>query len=106
MVLVTSCIPAEYMNLGNLVHEDLTHNSLYKIMEQHYHVPINSSRRVIEIRSAGDFEAQHLRIPKHAPLQYIETISTTINNIPIEYSKASYRGDLSRFIIEIRKKKL
>ena len=104
MVLVTSCIPAEYMNLGNLVHEDLTHNSLYKIMEQHYHVPINSSRRVIEIRSAGDFEAQHLRIPKHAPLQYIETISISNNKIPVEFSKASYRGDLSRFVIEIRKK--
>jgi GntR family transcriptional regulator len=89
-----------------MVDEDLQKHSLYKLMEQKYKVPIESSRRVIEIRMAGDFEATHLQVQAHAPLQYIETVSTTTEDIPVEYSKASYRGDLSRFVIEIRKKKI
>ena len=106
MVLVTSFLPAGYHGLAGLVHEDLKSHSLYKLMEQKYQVPIEASRRVIEIRMAGDFEASHLEVPVHAPLQYIETVSTSVDNIPVEYSKASYRGDLSRFVIEIRKKKI
>jgi GntR family transcriptional regulator len=106
MVLVTSFLPAGYRDLGRMVDEDLEQHSLYKLMEQKYGVPIESSRRIIEIRMAGDFEASHLQIPVHAPLQYIETVSTSLDGVPVEYSKASYRGDLSRFVIEIRKKKI
>jgi len=106
MVLVSSYLPAAFHGLGSLVIEDLVNNSLYRIMEDTYHVPIESSRRVIEIRLAGDFEASHLKVSPHAPLQYIETISTTTDNIPVEFSKASYRGDISRFVIEIRKKRI
>jgi GntR family transcriptional regulator len=106
MVLVSSFLPADYHGLVGMVDEDLQKHSLYKLMEQKYKVPIESSRRVIEIRMAGDFEATHLQVQAHAPLQYIETVSTTTEDIPVEYSKASYRGDLSRFVIEIRKKKI
>lgn len=106
MVLVSSFLPANYQNLKQIIHDDLKNQSLYKIMEHTYGVPIEASRRVIEIRMAGDFEARHLQIPVQTPLQYIETISTTNDDIPVEYSKASYRGDLNRFVIEIRKKKI
>ena len=106
MVLVSSFLPASYHGLTGMVDEDLENHSLYKLMENKYQVSISSSRRVIEIRMAGDFEATHLQVPAHSPLQYIETVSTTTDDIPIEYSKASYRGDLSRFVIEIRRKKI
>lgn len=106
MVLVSSFLPADYHGLVGMVDEDLQKHSLYKLMEQKYKVPIESSRRVIEIRMAGDFEATHLQVPVHSPLQYIETVSTTTDDVPIEYSKASYRGDLSRFVIDIRKKRI
>jgi GntR family transcriptional regulator len=89
MVLVSSFLPASYHGLSSMVDEDLVHHSLYKLMEQKYHVPIEASRRVIEIRMAGDFEATHLQVPAHSPLQYIETVSTTTDGVPIEYSKAS-----------------
>lgn len=106
IVLVISFLPATYHQLGNLVNEDLVHHSLYQLMEQKYGVSIEASRRTIEIRLAGDFEAEQLKIPVHSPLQYIETISTTTEDFAVEYSKASYRGDLNRFVIEIRKRKV
>ncbi len=106
MVLVTSFLPAGYHGLGNLIGDDLEHDSLYRLMEQKYDVPIEASRRVVEIRLAGDFEAAHLKVPVHAPMQYIETVSITTGAVPVEFSKASYRGDLNRFFIETRKRKL
>jgi GntR family transcriptional regulator len=75
-------------------------------METVYAVPINASRRTMEIRLAGDFEVQHLQIPSQAPLQYIETISVTDDGFPVEFSRAYYPGDRNKFVIETRRKRV
>jgi GntR family transcriptional regulator len=100
LVLVTTYLPADYHNLRNIIDEDLEHKSMYKLMEQNYNTIIISCRRMLEIRLAGDFEAQHLKVEKGAPLQYIETLSTDADGQPIEFSKAFYRGDNNKFFID------
>ncbi len=108
IVLVYTYLPASFKGICNLIQEDLVHNSLYKLLQSKYHVAIDRTRRIIEIRSAGEFEAKQLHIrAKDPPLQYIETISRTKEGVPFEFSKAYYRGgDLNKFVIEIRNKRL
>ncbi|MDD3028188.1 MAG: GntR family transcriptional regulator [Erysipelotrichaceae bacterium] len=106
IVLVHTFLPAHYKNIGNLINEDLTNNSLYKLLQKNYAVDIGWTRRSIEIRSAGEFEAQYLQVLPKSPLQYIETISRTEDGTPFEYSRAYYRGDRNAFVIEIRNKRL
>lgn len=106
IVLVHTFLPAGYKNIGQLVDEDFVHNSLYTLLETKYGVVIDRTRRILEIRFAGEFEARHLQIDHKAPVQYIETISRTDDGTPFEYSRASYRGDLNSFVIEIRKKRI
>ena len=106
IVLVTTFLPVACFGLGGMVNEDLTHHSLYKLMESKYQVVLSSSRRMLEIRLAGDFEALHLGVRKGDPLQYIETISSNGDGSPVEYSRAYYRGDKNKFIIETKRKNL
>jgi GntR family transcriptional regulator len=104
VVLVTTYLPADYQNLRNIVLEDLEHESMYKLMETAYGVNITFCKRMLEVRIAGDFEAQHLKIHAGAPLQYIETVSSNEMGKPIEYSRAFYRGDNNKFVIETARK--
>ena len=106
IVLVNTFLPADYKNIGHLVHEDFVNNSLYNLLETKYGVVIDQTRRILEIRLAGEFDALHLQIDHKAPVQYIETISKADDGTPFEYSRASYRGDLNSFVIEIRKKRI
>jgi GntR family transcriptional regulator len=106
IVLVHTYLPASFKGIRNLIQEDLVHNSLYTLLQSKYHVAIDWTRRIIEIRSAGEFEAKQLHIKVKDPLQYIETISRTKEGVPFEFSKAYYRGDLNKFVIEIRNKRL
>ncbi len=106
VVLVTTYLPAAYNNLDKIIEEDLEHDSMYKIMGSKFGVSIASSRRMLEIRLAGDFEALHLGVPKGSPLQYIETVSSSEEGKAVEYSRAFYRGDRNKFVIETTRKKL
>lgn len=106
IVLVYTYLPASFKGIRNLIQEDLVNKSLYKLLQSKYHVAIDWTRRIIEIRSAGEFEAKLLHIKAKDPLQYIETISRTKEGVPFEFSKAYYRGDLNKFVIEIRNKRL
>ncbi|AEC01254.1 transcriptional regulator, GntR family with UTRA sensor domain [Parasphaerochaeta coccoides DSM 17374] len=106
MVLVITCLPASRYGLESIINEDFSQVSLYKVMEEKYLVSIVSTRRTIEVKIAGDFESKHLNIPIHSPLQYIETVACTDGGVPVEFSRASYRGDLSRFMIEVKRKRI
>lgn len=102
MVIVTTYLPNTY-GLEALLHEDFENNSLYKILEDKYRLPIDKSKRFLEVRLADGCEAEQLGIPFESPIQYIETIAYSLNDAPVEFSCASYRGDLSCFRIEIKK---
>jgi len=100
LVLVTTYLPALYNNLFEILDEDLEHESMYSLMENKYATSIIASKRILEIRVAGDFEAHHLEIEKGSPLQYIETVSNDATGNCVEFSKAFYRGDYSKFYID------
>lgn len=100
LVLVITYLPAQHNNLFKIIDDDLEHESMYSLMERKYSTSIIVSKRILEIRVAGDFEAHHLRVEKGSPLQYIETVSNDAHGNFIEFSKAFYRGDYSKFYID------
>ena len=106
MVLVTTWIPTVGNNLGGLIHDDLVNESLYDLMSRKYGVEIASSRRVLEIRKADSYEAELLGVEAVSPLHHIETTSSDSDGNRVEFSVAKYRADTSKFIIEVRNKRL
>jgi GntR family transcriptional regulator len=106
IALVTTYLPASFHGIEDLSGEDFEKDSLYKLLAEKYCISIETSRRTIEIRFAGDFEANNLKIPMLSAMQYIETISRTKEGVPVEFSQVNYRGDMNKFVIEIRKKRL
>ncbi len=106
IVLVSTYLPTHDYALEGLLHDDLEKESLYSLMRKKYGVQIESSRRVLEIRLANDADAKLLQVAPLNPVQYIETTSFDDKGVPIEFSKARYRGDKNSFVIEIRKKKI
>ncbi len=106
IVLVSTYLPTHAYPFGGLLDDDLEKDSLYHLMRTKYGVEIESSRRVLEIRLAQESDAKLLQIAPLNPVHYIETTSFDEKGVPIEFSKARYRGDKNSFVIEIRKKKI
>lgn len=104
IALVTTFLPASFHGIKDLLGEDLEKDSLYKLLAEKYSSSIETSRRTIEIRFANTYEANNLKIPMLSAMQYIETISRTKEGVPVEFSQVNYRGDMNKFVIEIRKK--
>jgi GntR family transcriptional regulator len=83
-----------------LLQEDLTHTSLYELLQRKYGIVIAKAKRYMEAVAANDMEARLLRIPTGAPLMLIESTTYNDEDVPFEYFKARHRGDRTRFLVE------
>jgi len=99
VVLVASYLP--YEPCRKLVSADLTEESLYAYLEKEYDLRIVRGRRLIDAVGANEYQANLLEIEIGSPLIRIESISYLDDDTPIEYFLALFRGDRSRFEVEI-----
>jgi len=99
MVLVTTYIP--YQLCPQLLHDDLTQQSLYMLLEKQYGVIIAFGRRLLEAVPASKYEAGLLKIRKGAPLILLDSVSYDPQGNPVEYYRALHRGDRSQFEVEL-----
>jgi GntR family transcriptional regulator len=97
--LVTTYLPAQLCPA--LLDVDLTHQSLYAVLEQTCGVFIVRGRRSIEAVPANEHEARLLRVQKGAPLILLDSVSFSSDGTPIEYYHALHRGDRTRFEVEL-----
>lgn len=97
--LVTSYLPVALC--PTLLEVDLTHQSLYAVLEQTCGVFITRGRRSIEAVPANEYEARLLEIPKGAPLILLDSVSFSNDGTPVEYFHAVHRGDRTRFEVEL-----
>lgn len=104
IVLVNTSLPARLF--GSILEKDLKQESMYKIIERDFGMSIHYTRRVLEARLAGEYEAEKLKISKGAPVQFIQTVAYLTDGTAIEYSNAFYRGDRNKFSIETRQKRV
>ena len=102
IVLVNTWLPAS--RFSGILTFDLENESLYDLMEREFGCAISSTKRFLEAKLAGDFEAGSLGIRPGEPVQYIETTAADASGSPIEFSCAYYRGDRNRFALEVSRR--
>lgn len=99
IVLVTTWLP--YALCPSVVTADLTHQSLYALLERDHGLVIARGKRMIQAIAASEYEAALLETARGAPLIALESISYLEDGTPIEYYKALHRGDRSMFEVEL-----
>jgi len=104
IVLVNTWLPAD--RFSPLLDFDFEKESLYSLMERELGCLLHTTKRYLEARIAGDFEAKSLHIAVGDPIQFIETITSESDDVPVEFSQAYYRGDRNRFSLEVSRKRV
>jgi GntR family transcriptional regulator len=99
IVHVTSFLP--YDLCPTIMNADLSERSLYAFLEDECGLRIARGRRGIEAIAVNDTEAQLLQIEVGAPAIRMESVSFLQDGRPIEYFDALFRGDRSRFELEV-----
>lgn len=84
-----------------LLQHDLSNESLYELLSQHSETKPTRIVRSCEIQSADQEDARILGVKRGQPIHYFITKSYNSDGKLIEYSIARYRGDRSRFLVEI-----
>ena len=98
-VLVTTYLPEDVA--PGLVDEDLTHQSLYALLENKYGVRLVRGRRSLEASVARSALARDLGIARGGPILVLRSVSLGVGDRPIETFVAFHRGDRSRFEVEL-----
>jgi GntR family transcriptional regulator len=97
--LTTTYIP--YQVCSDLLHQDLSNQSLYAYFEEHCGILIARGRRTVEAVPANAYEARLLRLKKGDPLVLLNSVSFLSDGTPVEYYHAVHRGDRTRFEVEL-----
>lgn len=80
---------------------DLTANGLHDTLRDVYGLDLVRGTRAVEAIAAPEQEAELLQIKPGDPVQYIESTFFTDADLAVEFSTAWYRGDHSRFVIQL-----
>lgn len=98
MALNVSYIPCHLC--PDLDRHDLIHDSMYRAIEEIYHLNIAYAQQTLKPVIASEAEARLLEVPPGSPMQLVEGVSYLMDGIPIEYAKLVYRGDRYEFPIQ------
>ena len=99
IVHVTSYLP--YDLCPTIMTADLSEQSLYAFLETECNLRIARGRRRIEAVAVHEPEARLLQIENGSPVIRMESVSYLQDGRPIEYFDALFRGDRSRFELEV-----
>jgi GntR family transcriptional regulator len=84
-----------------LLEEDLTHQSLYGLLEQKYGVALRHGERSVEASVAGAELAASLGINEGDAVLVLRSIVYSDDEQPVEVFVAYHRGDRSRFEVDL-----
>lgn len=99
IVHVTSFLP--YDLCPSIMNADLSQQSLYAFLDSDCGLRVSRGRRGIEAVAVSEREARLLQIEAGSPVIRMESISYLQDGRPIEYFDALFRGDRSRFELEV-----
>jgi len=97
--LVIGQLPVEVA--PGLLEEDLTHQSLYGLLEQKYGVTLHHGERGVEASVAGADLAASLGISEGDAVLVLRSIVYDDDERPVEMFVAYHRGDRSRFQVNL-----
>ena len=85
---------------GQLIESfDLENNTIFKILEEEFEIPIDKGCYRIESTVADKELATHLKVQENTPLLLINRIAYTISDKPVYFQKRYYRND--KMVFEI-----
>lgn len=99
VVTVETYLP--YEKCSFLEQYDFEKASLYDCMSTNRETRVYSATRFVEAVEANARDVQYLNIKKGAPVQLVHTVGFSEKGMPLEYSIARYRGDMSSFQISV-----
>ena len=97
MLIETSYFPHHLVQ--GLETRDLTHASLYAVLDTDYGIRLTHAQQTVEAIAANDFESVQLGLPKGSPMLLLQGTALTAQGIAGEFFKAVYRGDRFRFAL-------
>ena len=95
-----------FPNCERLLEENLQENSLYRLLETKYGLPLMEAEQELEAGLAGNEESQLLKVPTGSAVLFIRRTTYTDRNQPIEYAKSVYRGNKYTFYTTMKREQL
>lgn len=89
-----------------LLQEDLENNSLYRILETQYGMPLVEAEQELEAGLMGDEEAKLLKLPVGSSALFIRRVTYTDRDQPLEYAKSVYCGNKYIFYTNMKREQL
>jgi GntR family transcriptional regulator len=89
-----------------LLEEDLEHQSLYRVLESKFGLPLMEADQELEAGLAGADEAALLKIAPGSAVLFTRRITYVDRNQPIEYAKSVYCGAKYTFYTHLRREQL
>jgi len=87
---------------GILENHDFSRESLYQVLRKEYHLRLTHAHQSIEAQTAGEDEQAALEAEPCTPILRIARVTYNDSEQPIEYVRASYRGDRYKFYTVLR----
>jgi GntR family transcriptional regulator len=98
-VVVATYLPYELC--PQLLQEEMEDQSLYAVLEQKYGIRIAYGKRSVEATKATATVARDLAIEERDCVLLLRSTSYDEDDRPVEYFVAQHRGDLSRFEVNL-----
>jgi len=86
----------------SVIQEDYANNSLRQMLAEKYDIRLVYAKQKIRAISASRLLAKELLIESNDPLLYVERVTFTAYDIPIEFLRIYLRGDRYTFFSELR----
>jgi GntR family transcriptional regulator len=87
-----------------IITNNLKVEPIFSLLERKYGVPLLEAEYKLEAVAAEGEVAAALRVKQGSPVFRIERTSYSTGNLPVDYEKLYYRGDLVRFVTRLARK--
>jgi GntR family transcriptional regulator len=87
-----------------IITNNLKVEPIFSLLERKYGVPLLEAEYKLEAVAAEGEVASALRVKQGSPIFRIERTSYSTGNLPVDYEKLYYRGDLVRFVTRLARK--
>lgn len=86
-----------FIGCERLLDHDLAEESLYRLLETAFDIPVLDADEELQADLATDDESELLQVPVGSPVLRTRRVMSTRRNHPVEYATSVYRGDKYRF---------
>lgn len=95
-----------FIGCERLLGDDLEQQSLYRLLETRYGLPLMEAEQELEAGLVSNEEALLLKLPIGSPVLFTRRTTYTERDQPIEYAKAVYCGSKYTFYTHMKREQL